>query len=81
LLQARAIENQCYVVGVNRVGEDGNKINHSGDSMIIDPLGEILYHKTKEEDVFTYTLQKEKLNEVREKFPFWKDADSFIIPE
>ena len=41
LLQARAIENQCYVVGVNRVGKDGNDINHSGDSMIIDPLGEI----------------------------------------
>lgn len=81
LLQARAIENQCYVVGVNRVGEDGNKINHSGDSMIIDPLGEILYHKANEEDVFTYTLQKEKLNEVREKFPFWRDADTFIIPE
>ncbi len=79
LLQARAIENQCYVVGVNRVGEDGNKINHSGDSMIIDPLGEIVYHKENEEDVFTYTLQKEKLDEVRKKFPFWKDADPFFI--
>ena len=45
LLQARAIENQCYVVGVNRVGNDGNNIHHSGDSMIIDPLGEILYQK------------------------------------
>ncbi|MEO8861385.1 MAG: amidohydrolase [Ginsengibacter sp.] len=79
LLQARAIENQCYCIGVNRVGNDGNGIYHSGDSMIIDPLGEILYHKSKEEDVFTYTLQKEKLDEVREKFPFWKDADSFEI--
>lgn len=79
LLQARAIENQCYVVGVNRVGEDGNKIYHSGDSMIVDPLGEILYHKAYEEDVFTYTLHKEKLNEVRERFPFWRDADSFEI--
>jgi predicted amidohydrolase len=79
LLQARAIENQCYVIGVNRVGEDGNRISHSGDSMIIDPLGEILYQKNNTEDVFTYTLQKEKLNEVREKFSFWKDADSFII--
>ena len=79
LLQARAIENQCYVVGVNRVGDDGNGIYHSGDSMIIDPLGEILYHKTNEEDIFTYTFQKEKLFEVRNKFPFWKDADSFNI--
>jgi len=79
LLMARAIENQCYVVGVNRVGDDGNGIYHSGDSMIIDPLGEILYQKTNEEDIFTYTLQKEKLIEVRNKFPFWKDADSFNI--
>ncbi len=45
LLQARAIENQCYVVGVNRVGNDGNDIHHSGDSMIIDPMGEVLYTK------------------------------------
>ena len=79
LLQARAIENQCYVVGVNRVGEDGNKIYHSGDSMIVDPLGEILYQKANEEDIFTYTLQKEKLIEIRERFPFWKDADEFNL--
>jgi omega-amidase len=79
LLQARAIENQCYVVGVNRVGEDGNGIIYSGDSMIIDPLGEILYEKPNCEDVFTYTLEKEKLNEIRKRYPFWKDADSFII--
>ncbi len=79
LLQARAIENQSYVIGVNRIGEDGNGITYSGDSMIIDPLGEILYQKTKEEDVFTYALEKEKLNEVRKKFPFMKDSDSFII--
>ena len=79
LLQARAIENQCYVVGVNRVGDDGNNIHYIGGSMIIDPLGEILYHKENDEDIFTYTLQKEKLDEVREKFPFWRDADSFDI--
>ena len=79
LLQARAIENQCYVIGVNRVGDDGKGIHYSGDSMIIDPLGEILYSKTNDEDVFTYTLQKDKLMEVRNKFPFWKDSDSFII--
>lgn len=79
LLQARAIENESFVVGVNRVGEDGNGIYHSGDSMIIDPLGEILYQKENDEDIFTCTLQKEKLTEVREKFPFWKDADFFSI--
>jgi len=81
LLQARAIENQCYVVGVNRVGEDGHKIYYRGDSSIIDPLGEIIYQKNKEEDIFTYTLQKEKVEEVRKHFPFWKDADLFIINE
>ena len=79
LLQARAIENQSFVVGVNRVGNDGNYIYHSGDSMVIDPLGTIIYHKAKEEDVFTYTLQKEALEEVRKKFPFWKDADEFTL--
>lgn len=79
LLQARAIENQCYVVGVNRVGEDGNGIYYSGDSMVIDPLGEILYHKADEEAICTITLQKTKLEEVRTKFPFWRDADSFRI--
>ncbi|MEO5682648.1 MAG: amidohydrolase [Chitinophagaceae bacterium] len=79
LLQARAIENQCYVIGVNRVGDDGNNIHYSGDSMVIDPLGEILYTKANEEDVFTIKLQKEKLEEVRHKFPFWKDADAFSI--
>jgi omega-amidase len=79
LLAARAIENQCYAIGVNRVGKDGNGIYHNGESMIVDPLGKILYNKKDKEDIFTYTLQKEKLNEVRKKFPFWKDADSFNI--
>lgn len=79
LLPARAIENQCYVVGVNRVGNDGNNIQYNGNSIIIDPLGEILYQKEDEEDVFTYTLQKDKLDEVRNNFPFWKDADAFEI--
>ena len=79
LLCARAIENQCYVVGVNRVGSDGNNIYYSGNSLIIDPLGQVLYHMADEEDVFTITIQKERLEEVREKFPFWRDADSFNI--
>ena len=79
LLQARAIENQSYVVGVNRVGNDGNNIYHSGDSLIVDPLGEVLYHAPKEEAVFTYTLQRDKLEEIRQRFPFWRDADHFSI--
>jgi predicted amidohydrolase len=79
LLQARAIENQCYVAATNRVGDDGNDIHYSGDSMIIDPLGEILYQRSQQEDIFTFTLQKEKLEEVRNRFPFLKDADNFFI--
>lgn len=79
LLQARAIENQCYVVGVNRVGEDGNGITHSGDSMVIGPAGEILYHMHKEEDVHTVVLQKTELEKTRRAYPFWRDADGFVI--
>ncbi len=79
LLQARAIENKCYVVGVNRVGSDGNDIYHSGDSMVVDPLGAIQYQKSHEEDVFTCSLSREVLEEARHKFPFWKDADSFTL--
>lgn len=79
LLQARAIENQCYVAGINRVGKDGHDIYHSGSSMVIDLLGEILYQEENKEAVFTITLQKEKLEDTRAKLPFWKDGDSFII--
>lgn len=79
LLCARAIENQCYAVGVNRVGKDGNDIYHSGNTMIVDPLGEVLYHIADDEDVFTISLQKEHLENVRNKFPFWKDGDEFMI--
>jgi omega-amidase len=79
LLQARAIENQCYVTGVNRVGNDGNGIYHSGDSMVVDPMGEIMYHLKDEEDIFTTVLNKDHLHSIREKFPFWKDADDFKI--
>ena len=79
LLSARAIENQCFTIGVNRVGVDGNNLMHSGDSMVIGPLGEILYHCAYEEDLFHITLQKEEINNTRNQFPFWKDADEFKI--
>jgi omega-amidase len=79
LLQARAIENQCYVAGVNRVGNDGNNIHHIGDSMIIDPLGEPMVHLLDEEDASTITLDKEKLEETRTRLPFLNDGDRFII--
>lgn len=79
LLQARAIENQSFVIGLNRVGNDGNGIYHSGDSRVIDPLGNILYEKSHEEDIFTAVLEKNTLDAIRQKFPFAKDADGFNI--
>ncbi len=79
LLPARAIENQCYVVGVNRTGDDGNGIHYSGESMVVDPLGEVLYTKKDAEDIFTITLDKTHLENIRERFPFWKDGDRFKI--
>ncbi|MVT07381.1 amidohydrolase [Chitinophaga tropicalis] len=79
LLHARAIENQCYALGVNRVGNDGNNIYHSGDSSIIDPLGEIIYRKEHDEDIFTTTLERSRLDEIRKNIPFLKDADKFQV--
>lgn len=80
LLQARAIENQCYVIGVNRVGTDAiYKLNYSGNTSIISPHGDIIYRKENTEDIFTCTLEKNILQKVRASFPFLKDADHFII--
>jgi predicted amidohydrolase len=79
LLQARAIENQCYVIGVNRIGMDGRNIDHSGDSMIIDPKGEVLQHALKEEKIISAEISLDELNDFREKFPVSMDADEFSI--
>jgi omega-amidase len=79
LLQARAIENQCYVVAVNRIGNDGNDIYHSGDSSVIDPLGNVLWQQAHEEVEYTHTFHKENLMHVRNQFPFLEDADRFVI--
>ncbi|MBW7867821.1 MAG: nitrilase family protein [Brumimicrobium sp.] len=72
LLRARAIENQCYHVGVNRVG-DGNGLKYSGDSAVINPLGEALVDIFQNEKVETVLLSKNLLAEVRERMPFLKD--------
>jgi omega-amidase len=80
LLIARAIENQCYVVGVNRIGVDGNGIVHTGDSMVISPLGEIISKtKANEESVETLSLDYEFLSSLRKKFPVGLDVDNFTI--
>jgi predicted amidohydrolase len=79
LLQARAIENQAYVIGVNRIGNDGNNIYHSGDSSVIDPMGDVVFSQSDLPFVKTFTLSKERLLYVREKLPFLNDADGFNI--
>jgi omega-amidase len=80
LLKARAIENQCFVVGVNRIGKDGEGITYSGDSMIIDPKGNVILSLNQnEEDLKTFEISLSDLKEFRSKFPVWKDADDFII--
>ena len=79
LTQARAIENQCYVVGVNRVGDDGNGLHYSGNSMVIGPLGEVIYEKSDLEEIHSSTLERAYLDEVRKNFPFWMDGDNFLI--
>lgn len=79
LLQARAIENQCFVAGVNRVGKDGKDNYHSGDSMVVNGMGEILYQKAHDEDIYTITLEKDEVDDIRSKLPFWKDGDKFMI--
>lgn len=79
LLPARAIENQCYVAGVNRVGTDGNGKPYAGDSVVIDHLGHTIVDCRAEERVATVTLDGAALLRYREKFPAYLDADSFDI--
>ena len=79
LLQARAIENQSYAIGVNRVGEDGNSIAYSGDSSVFGPLGECLVQLSEGEAVRTIVLQKDTVDDARSHFPFLKDGDRFVI--
>jgi predicted amidohydrolase len=67
------------VIGVNRVGIDGNGMEHVGDSMVVDPLGQVLVHLTGTPGMETIVLEKEKLEDIRSRLPFWKDADDFSI--
>lgn len=73
LLQARAIENQAYVIGVNRVGKAVNKLNYTGDSMVVSPLGNVQKTKAFEEGVINDEIEAKILKETREKLPFLKD--------
>ena len=73
LVRARAIENQCYVVAANRVGEDENELSYVGHSAIVNPMGETLV-TGDQEDVLQATLEPETMQAYRDRFPIWKDA-------
>jgi omega-amidase len=79
LLRARAIENLCYVAGLNRVGNDGNGLHYSGDSAVIDFLGHPISECTDEEMIVTTTLQAQELAAHRERFPAMLDGDAFEL--
>jgi len=80
LLPARAVENQAYVCGVNRVGEDGLLVKHNGCSSVYDVKGKLLAQfEPEEEGIMVTTLSLGMLNEFRRKFPVWSDADKFEI--
>ena len=79
LLQARAIENQAYVVGVNRIGTDGHGHYHSGDSSVIDPQGKILFRNAHAPCLHSLRLDYDRLEEYRRTFPAWMDADRFDL--
>ncbi len=79
LLNARAVENQCYVAGVNRIGEDGEGVPHNGMSAVYDFWGNELISAKDLRGVFTVELSKAKIEEHRERFGFWRDRDNFNI--
>lgn len=81
LLQARAIENQCYVAGVNRVGEDPNGNHYSGQSAVYDMAGQPLRTSASAEEVGTIDLDAGALQVYRQRFPFLQDRDQFQILE
>lgn len=79
LLRARAIENQAYTIGINRIGLDGNNHQYNGQSAIIDMGGNYLAQGHENESLLIHTLSMEKLQAFRQRFAFWRDADTFTI--
>lgn len=79
LLKARAIENMCYVAGVNRVGEDFNKHAYPGHSQVIDYLGEIALSAWENEGVFMIGIDKDQMISMRQKLGFLNDRDSVTV--
>ncbi|GAA5035459.1 carbon-nitrogen hydrolase [Marivirga lumbricoides] len=79
LLQARAIENLSYCIGVNRIGDDGNGVPHNGHSAVYNPKGEAIYFANDREEIKTVVLSKDELRAFRKKFPAYLDADRFKV--
>ncbi len=79
LLQARAIENQSYVVGVNRVGEDANNVYFSGHSAVYDALGDVISFLHEDEKIDIVTIDKLNLIQIRQRLPFLQDGDDFTF--
>ncbi len=79
LLRARAIENQAYVVGINRVGEDGNGLAYPGRSQLYDPLGNCLADLPGNEQTLLVGIDLQQVKDIRRQFPFQADADEFTL--
>ena len=79
LLQARAIENQSFCIGVNRVGNDRMGLNYTGNSAVIDFKGNPIFYQKDSEIIKSQILNKEELDDFRAKFPAYLDADDFEI--
>jgi len=73
LIPARAVENQCFVLSVNRVGTDGNNIEYNGHSQLVDGWGNTLQRVDNSEEMFVQTINKERLDELRSTLVFLKD--------
>lgn len=79
LLTARAIENQAYVIGLNRIGIDGNQVAYAGDSGVINANGDWLLYMGDDDGIAGALLSLDELNQYRENFPAWRDADGFDL--
>jgi predicted amidohydrolase len=79
LLRARSIENSCYTIGVNRIGNDGNEIAYNGHSTVVDPKGKVIFFEEEVEVIKSLTLRWQEIEHLRAKFPVHLDADKFNI--
>jgi predicted amidohydrolase len=79
LLRARAIESQAYGLGGNRVGRDGNAHAYTGDSLVLDPPGQVVFHADGREAAQTVVLDHAVLEDYRRTFPAWRDADALNL--